>query len=48
MEQATTKLLVKQPAGEEVKYEVSYDWGFQHPVDLKQEGLQLAEASFRE
>ena len=43
--QATTKLLVKQPAGGEV----SCYWGFLAPNTLpKQEGLQLAEASFRD
>ena len=52
---ATAKLLVNQPAwagegpGGVVKYEVSCSWGFQPPNTLlKQEGLQLAEASFRD
>lgn len=52
---ATAKLLVNQPAragegpGGFVKYEVSCGWRFQPPNTLlKQEGLQLAEASFRD
>jgi hypothetical protein len=46
---ATAKLFANQPAGGVVKYESSCDWRFQTPKILpKQEGFQLAEASFRE
>ena len=48
---ATAKLLVNQPGGGGVlEYEVSCDWRFQTPPYTlrKQEGLQLAEASFRD
>ena len=42
-------LLVKEGGGGVVNWEVSRDWRF-HPPNtlLKQEGLQLAEASFRD
>ena len=47
---AKTKMLVNQEAGWGVmKYGVSYDWRFQpFQYVAKQEGLQLAEASFRD